>query len=183
MVPAFLAHPAHLEPLVHLVPLVPLVHLVHLALLPNHVDRADHMVLAIHLPPKARVVLAVLSNPQVLEFPGVHVVQVVLDIPELLAGRVLRGSHLLLAAPPVLQVLLVPLAQLLLLALAVHNYHLLLAPPQVQPVQDNLGLPAVLVVPGYLVPLVPLEPLVVRAALPIPDASAPLSAVFGCSSK
>ncbi len=99
-------------------------------------DPADHVVLAIHLSQESRVVLAILAVLAVLliltilTILVVHVVQVVLDIPDLLAGRVVQGYHVLLVSP------LVQRDQLPLV------------------VQDNLGLPADLVVLGYLVLLV-----------------------------
>jgi len=75
-------------------------------------------------------VLAVLLILTILTILVVHVVQVVLDIPDLLAGRVVHGDHVVLVSP------LVQRDQLPLV------------------VQDNLGLPADLIVLGYLVLLV-----------------------------
>jgi len=126
------------------------------------VDPADHVVLAIHLPQESRVVLAVLAVLLILTILTilvVHVVQVVLDIPDLLAGRVVQGDHVVLVS------LLVQRDQLPLV------------------VQDNLGLPADLVVLGYLVLLVVHT---VREApqallLTVVDGRSTFSAVLGCS--
>ncbi len=99
-------------------------------------DPTDHVVLAIHLSQKSRVVLAILAILAILliltilTILVIHVVQMVLDIPDLLASRMVQDYHVLLVSP------LVQRDQLPLM------------------VQDNLELSANLVVLGYLVLLV-----------------------------
>ncbi len=131
-------------------------------------DPADHVVLAIHLPQESRVVLAVLAVLLILTILTilvvhvVQVVQVILDIPDLLAGRVVQGDHVVLVSP------LVQRDQLPLV------------------VQDNLGLPADLVVLGYLVLLVvhtvPEAPQAPQAPLlTVVNGRSTFPAVLGCS--
>jgi len=100
------------------------------------VNPTNHVVLAIHLSQKSRVILAILAILAILliltilTILMVHVIQVVLDIPDLLTGRMIQSYHVLLIFP------LVQRDQLLLM------------------VQNNLGLSANLIVLEYLVLLV-----------------------------
>jgi len=94
------------------------------------VNPTDHVVLAIHLSQKFRVVLAILAILLILTILTilmVHVIQMILDIPDLLAGRMIQSYHVLLVFS------LVQRDQLPLM------------------VQNNLGLSANLIVLEYLV--------------------------------
>ncbi len=65
-------------------------------------NSANHVVLAIHLSQKFRVVLAILAILAILliltilTILMIHVIQMILDIPDLLASRMVQSYHVLL---------------------------------------------------------------------------------------